>query len=138
MTYQISVFLENRSGQLAEITQILAQNNIDLRAVHIAESSDYGVVRMIVSDTERASEILINDGFVLSRTPVLPVAVPDRVGGLAELLTMLARENVDIMYMYSLFGKQDGKAYMILRVSDPDAVAGLMVSNGFTPVDSMV
>ena len=138
MTYQISVFLENRSGQLAEITQILAQNNIDLRAVHIAESSDYGVVRMIVSDTEKASEILINDGFVLSRTPVLPVAVPDRVGGLAELLTMLARENVDIMYMYSLFGKQDGKAYMILRVSDPDAVAELMVSNGFTPVDSMV
>ena len=131
--YQISVFLENRSGQLAEITQTLAEHNIDLRAIHIAESADYGVVRLIASDTEAASGILLEHGFILSRTPVLPVAVPDRVGGLAELLSVLAAEQVDIEYMYSLFGSRDGKAYMILRVNEPEAVAALLSNHGFAP-----
>ena len=131
--YQISVFLENRSGQLAEITQTLAEHNIDLRAIHIAESADYGVVRLIASDTEAASGILLEHGFILSRTPVLPVAVPDRVGGLAELLSVLAAEQVDIEYMYSLFGSRDGKAYMILRVNEPETVAALLSNHGFAP-----
>ena len=82
---QISVFLENRAGQLAEITKILADNGIDLRALSIAETADYGVLRMIVDDPKRATGILLDSGYVMSLTPVLAVSVPDAPGGLSNV-----------------------------------------------------
>ena len=84
--HQISVFLENRSGQLAQITQLLAQNGVDLRAISIAETADYGLARMIVNDAHKASAILLEHGDILSMTPVWAVEVPDRPSGLADLL----------------------------------------------------
>ena len=116
--HQISVFLENRSGQLAEVTSLLAKEHVDLRAISIAETSDYGVARMIVDDAHKASAILLEHGDILSMTPVWAVEVPDRPSGLADLLTVLAEGNVDVEYMYSLFAGKDGHAYMILRISD--------------------
>ena len=116
--YQISVFLENRTGQLAEITRLLADNGIDLRAISIAETSDYGLARMIVDDSHKASKILLEHGDILSMTPVWAVEVPDRPGGLAEVLAVLAENHVDVEYMYSLFAHQDGKAYMVMRIHD--------------------
>ena len=116
--HQISVFLENRIGQLAEITKLLADANIDIRAISIAETADYGVARLIVDDSQKASAILLQHGDILSMTPVWAVEVPDRPNGLAELLAVLAEAEVDVEYMYSLFTKTVGKAYMVLRVSD--------------------
>ena len=116
--HQISVFLENRAGQLAEITRMLAEANVDIRAISIAEAADYGLARMIVDDAYKASSILLQHGDILSMTPVWAVEVPDRPAGLSELLAVLAEANVDVEYMYSLFAGKDGHAYMILRISD--------------------
>lgn len=116
--HQISVFLENRTGQLAEITRLLADNHIDIRAISIAETSDYGLARMIVDDSHKASEVLLRHGDILSMTPVWAVEVPDRPAGLAEVLAVLAENHVDVEYMYSLFTHKEGLAYMVMRVSD--------------------
>ena len=118
--HQISVFLENRVGQLAEITSLLAKEGVDIRAISIAETADYGLARMIVDDSNKASAILLQHGDILSMTPVWAVEVPDRPAGLAELLATLAELHVDVEYMYSLFSHRDGYAYMILRVSDEE------------------
>ena len=116
--HQISVFLENRIGQLAEITKLLAEAGVDIRALSIAETSDYGLARMIVDDSQKASSILLQHGDILSMTPVWAVEVPDRPGGLAEVLGVLADSGVDVEYMYSLFTHREGSAYMVMRVSD--------------------
>ena len=116
MVYQISVFLENRAGQFAEITTVLAENGVDLRAVSIAETTDYGVLRMIVDDRTKAADILMQHGYLLSMTPVLVVAVPDQPGGVAPVLAKLAEGDMDIEYMYSLFTHNEGKAYIVFRV----------------------
>ena len=116
--HQISVFLENRTGQLAEITKLLAAQDIDIRAISIAETSDYGLARMIVDDSHKASSILLEHGDILSMTPVYAVEVPDRPAGLAELLAVLAEAHVDVEYMYSLFTHKEGNAYMVMRISD--------------------
>ena len=116
--HQISVFLENRTGQLAEITKLLAAEGVDIRAISIAETADYGLARMIVDDSHKASKILLEHGDILSMTPVWAVEVPDRPGGLAEVLHVLAEAHVDVEYMYSLFAHQEGKAYMVMRISD--------------------
>ena len=118
---QISVFLENRAGQLAEITRLLAQEGVDIRALSIAETADYGLARMIVSDAGKASSVLLHHGDILSMTPVYAVEVPDSPGGLAELLQLLAENHIDVEYMYSLFAHKDGYAYMVLRISDEAA-----------------
>ena len=127
---QISVFLENRAGQLAEITRVLADAGVDLRAISIAETSDYGVLRMIVDDAIKAKTILLDSGYVMSVTPVLAVSVPDQPGGVASVLALLAEGNIDIEYMYSLFTHMEGKAYMCFRVSDEGKFKALLDSHG--------
>jgi len=136
MVYQISVFLENRAGQLAEITGVLAQNEIDLRAISIAETADYGVLRMIVGNAEKATAILMQHGYLLSMTPVLVVAVSDKPGGIAPVLATMAEGNVDIEYMYSLFTHVEGKAYIVFRVAETEKFIELLASHGITPATS--
>lgn len=131
--YQLSVFLENRNGQLAEITGILADNGIDLRAISIAETADYGVLRIIVSEAERATQILLDSGYILSKTPVLAISVPDAPGGLAPVLQILADGNISIEYMYSLFTHMEGKAYMVFRVAEEDKFVSLLKEHGIVP-----
>ena len=124
--HQISVFLENRTGQLAEITRLLAENNIDIRALSIAETTDYGLARMIVDDAHKASSVLLQHGDILSMTPVWAVEVPDAPGGLADLLSLLAAEQIDVEYLYSLFTHRKGKAYMVMRVSNDPKFLGAL------------
>ena len=133
--YQISLFLENRAGQLAEVTRVLADNAIDMRAISIAETADYGVLRLIVDDAERATFILHQHGFILSMTPVSVVCVPDEIGGLAPVLEALAKGNMDVEYMYSLFTHKEGKAYMVFRVSDAEKFAQLLAARGISLAD---
>ncbi len=132
--YQISIFLENRAGQLAEIAKILGDNGIDMRATSIAETTDYGVLRLIVDQPQKATAILLERGFVLSMTPVQVVAVQDQPGGLAPILQVLADANIDIAYMYSLFTHVEGKAYMVFRVSDEEQFTALLAKHGIPTV----
>lgn len=127
--HQISVFLENRTGQLAQITKLLADANVDIRAISIAETADYGLARMIVDDSAKASSILLSHGDILSMTPVWAVEVPDRPAGLAELLDVLAQAHVAVEYMYSLFTHRNDCAYMVLRVSDDAKFLDALGSN---------
>ena len=136
MVYQISVFLENRAGQFAEITTILADNGIDLRAISIAETADYGILRMIVDDAQKTTSILMQHGYLLTMTPVLVVAVPDQPGGIAQILATLAEGNIDIEYMYSLFTHIEGKAYIVFRVSEAEKFVSLLASHGIAPATS--
>ena len=133
MVYQISVFLENRAGQFAEITTILAENGVDLRAISIAETADYGILRMIVDDAQKATSILMQHGYLLTMTPVLVVAVDDRPGGIAPILSALAEGHIDIEYMYSLFTHIEGKAYIVFRVAEAEKFVALLGSHGITP-----
>ncbi len=119
---QISVFLENRPGTLHRLTRILADGGVDLRAMSLAETTDFGIARMIVDDVYKAANILKEENFVNSLTPVLAVAVDDVKGGLATILDEFAKANVNVEYMYSaLASKATGQAYMILRVTDTAA-----------------
>ena len=133
MVYQISVFLENRAGQFAEITHILAEDGVDLRAISIAETADYGILRMIVDDAQKATSILMQHGYLLTMTPVLVVAVDDRPGGIAPILSALAEGHIDIEYMYSLFTHIEGKAYIVFRVAEAEKFVALLGSHGITP-----
>ena len=128
---QLSLFLENRYGQLAEVTGILASKGIDLRAIHIAETMDYGVIRLIADDSEAANNCLKEAEFIVCKTPVLIAAVDDRPGGLAEMLKALAGAGIDIEYIYSIFGKMNGIAYMVFRAKDNDAAEDVLKQNGF-------
>ena len=136
MVYQISVFLENRAGQFAEITGILAGSDIDLRAISIAETADYGILRMIVDDAQKATGILMEHGYLMSMTPVQVVAVPDAPGGIAPVLAAMAEGNLDIEYMYSLFTHIEGKAYIVFRVAEAEKFISLLAEKGITPATS--
>jgi len=131
---QISVFLENKSGQIAEITALLAEKNIDLRAISIAETSDYGVLRMITDDADRSVSILLEAGHIVSMTPVTVVAVEDRPAGPSSLLSIIASSDISIDYMYSLFTKQAGIAYMVFRMSSGSGFADLLHEHGMRGV----
>ena len=136
MVYQNSAFLENRAGQFAEITTILAENGIDLRAISIAETADYGILRMIVDNAEKTTSILMQHGYLLSMTPVLVISVPDQPGGIAPVLATLAEGHIDIEYMYSLFTHAEGKAYIVFRVAETEKFISLLASHGITPCTS--
>ena len=136
MVYQISVFLENRAGQFAEITGVLAENGIDLRAISIAETTDYGILRMIVDNAQKATAILMQHNYLLTMTPVLVVAVADAPGGVANVLSILAEGSIDIEYMYSLFTHSAGKAYIVFRVADAEKFITLQDSHGIKPSTS--
>lgn len=134
--HQISVFLENRAGQLAEVTKLLGDNGIDMRAISIAETKDYGVLRLIVDDTDKATAALLAAGCILSKTPVTVVAVPDQAGGLATVLDVLAEGSLDVEYMYSLYTHQAGtKAYMVFRISDEEKFCALLATHGIALAD---
>ena len=127
---QISVFLENKAGQLADITGILSDNQVNMRAINIAETADYGVLRLIVDDAQKSSSILLEKGFILTMTPVVGVAVPDTPGGLSKVLSVISTAGIDVEYMYSVFGQRDGKACMIFRVADTDGLTEVLDKNG--------
>ena len=136
MIRQISVFLENRAGQLAGITRILAEQGVDIRAMNIAEASDYGLLRLIVADFEKTLEVLNTAGYPAAVSEVVTIAVPDKPGGLAEALQVLDRQHINVTYMYSIFSRLAGKAYMVMKVNDPREAEKVLVSGGVHVADS--
>lgn len=115
---QISVFLENKSGRLAEVTRVLGDNNIDIRALSIADTTDFGILRLIVNQPEEGERILKDSGYTVSCTNVIAISIPDRPGALAEALEALGRESIGIEYMYAFVGKHADEALVILRVEN--------------------
>ncbi len=128
---QISVFLENRPGCLNEMTQALADAKIDLRGLSLAETSDFGIVRLIVDDVLGTATVLKDAGFVASLTDVLAVEVPNVPGGLNKVLCILNKTGVNIEYMYAILGnKKSESAYMIFRVNDNEKSSAALEGEG--------
>lgn len=133
---QISVFLENKAGALQGMTQTLADNNVDMRALSLAETNDFGIVRLIVDDVYAASTVLKEAGYIHNVTSVLGVAIPDEPGGLNQVLQVLGAVGINVEYMYAFLGGVSAKhAYMIFRVQDRKAAAAALRSKGIRIVD---
>lgn len=115
---QISIFLQNKTGHLSEVTTLLGEADIDIRALSIADTSDFGILRLIVSDPEKAYEILNAADIMVSLTDVAAVAVEDKPGGFARLAQLLAVENVNIEYLYVFASRATNRAFAVIRAED--------------------
>ena len=136
MAEQLSVFVQNEPGKLALITRALSDGGVDIRALSIADTKDFGILRMLVSDADKARRALSGINCTFSATPIVVVAVPDVPGGLAAVLELMAKAGVDIEYMYSLIGRGEEKAFMVFRVSDEKSLVSLLADNGISTVSS--
>jgi hypothetical protein len=129
---QIAVFLENKSGRLAEIMSILAGANINIRALSVADTADFGILRLIVNDVEKAREVLQNGGFTVGKTSVLAVEVADEVGGLATVLKAIHKAGLNVEYMYAFVNKSGENAVLIFRFEKMDEAIASLQKDGFT------
>ena len=129
---QLSVFVENKPGKLVEALEILAQAGIDLRALSLADTSDFGILRIIVDKPAEALDSLQDAGFLVKSSNVIPVSVGDKPGGLAAILRVLADKGIDVEYTYAFVSHEKDSAYVILRVDDNDAAVNVLGSNGIT------
>lgn len=129
---QIAVFLENKSGRLAEITSILADNNINIRALSVADTADFGILRLIVDNVEKAKTMLRDGGFTVGKTDVLAVEVADKTGGLATVLKSLHRACINVEYMYAFVNKTGENAVLIFRFEKMDEAIEVLQKDGFT------
>ncbi|MBR2860683.1 MAG: ACT domain-containing protein [Clostridia bacterium] len=132
---QLSVFLENKKGSLSEITNLLAEAKVDLRSMCIAETSNYGIVRIIANDPAKALEILIASGFAAQIRPVTAFAVPDQPGGLAQVLEILEENGINIEYMYALVTTIADKAYAVMRTDDEEKTEAVLAKNNIELLD---
>ncbi len=133
---QISVFLENKPGMLDAMTAVLAEAKIDIRALSLAETKDFGIVRMIVDDVYETTTVLKDNGYINSLTPVIAVLIPDEVGGLNSILKVLTIAQVNVEYMYaSLAGKSEDKAFMIFRVAETERAENALRRAGYIIAD---
>jgi len=127
---QLSVFVENQPGRLAEITDILGKGNIDIRALCIADTTDFGILRLIVNHPNQAERELREAGFTVSQTEVLGIGIEDTPGGLSVALNALLEANVTVEYMYAFVSQTAKTAYVILRVADNEGARALLESKG--------
>lgn len=132
---QISVFLENKAGRLSEVTAILSEAGINIRALSLADTSDFGVLRLIVNNSDKALDALKNNGFSVGVTDVVAVEVTDRPGGLHHILEMLQQAQINVEYMYA-FVQQSGKnAVMIFRFDRINEAIEILQKDGIAVVD---
>jgi len=127
---QISVFLENRPGALLGLTRVLAEKNVDMRAFSLAETSEFGIARIIVNDIDATAAVLSAEGFIHSITPVVAVAISNTPGGLNKALTALSEASVNVEYMYAFIGGKKDSAYMIFRVADDEKASEVLRAAG--------
>ena len=132
---QVSVFVENKKGSLHEITDVLAKAGVDLRSMCIADTSDYGIVRIIADDPIRAQKALAEEGHTSSIRTITAFAVPDQPGGLAKVLSLLEENGVNIEYMYALITTCAEKAYTVMRTDDTEKAESILTANGIELLD---
>ena len=128
---QLSVFVENKQGRLSEITGILQGAGVDIRALSLADTTDFGILRLIVDKEEAAETALRGAGFTVSLTPVIAIGVADRPGGLAEAMALLRDGGISVEYMYAFISRRKEMAYVILRVDDNGKAAELLQKAAF-------
>jgi hypothetical protein len=127
---QISIFLENKPGGLEEVTRILKDAGINIRTLSLADTTDFGILRLIVNDVERASQVLKEQGFRTSRTIVVAVEVPDRPGGLHGILEVLSKNGINVEYLYAFVERSGEHAVIIFRFDAPDKAIDVLQKNG--------
>lgn len=129
---QISIFLENKSGRLAEVTKILGDNQIDISALSIADTTDFGILRLIVNNPAKAVNVLKEKGFTVSSTSVIAIGIQDRPGGLSRALEILDQGKIGIEYMYAFVGKAEAEAMVLLGVDDSTKAVEVLRANGIS------
>jgi hypothetical protein len=132
---QISVFLENKSGRLAEVMRVLGSAGINIRALSIADTSDFGILRIIVNDKEAALKALKEKDFTVSKTEVVAVEVPDKPGGLAHILDLLDKQGVNVEYMYAFIERSSDNAVIIFRFDENDKAIKALSGSGIAILD---
>lgn len=129
---QLSVFCENRPGRLSGITRMLADNDINIRAMSIADTKDFGILRLIVDDFEKALKMFKDNDMAVTSTNVLCIRLADKPGGLADAMECLYKENISVEYMYAAFiSETDETAYLVLRVDKLDTAVTALDEGGF-------
>jgi hypothetical protein len=132
---QISIFLENKAGRLAEVTGILAEAKVNIRALALADTSDFGVLRLIVDDNQKAENALKQGGFTVSKTDVVAVEVDDRPGGLHHILELLQNAGINVEYMYAFVQHSGANAVMIFRFDQPEEALKVLRADGLTVIE---
>lgn len=128
---QLSVFVENRNGRMLDIARTLAQNDIDISALSLADTSDFGVLRLIVDKPDKAKQALKEIGIVVKISDVIAIAMDDAPGGMAKALEVISNNGISIEYMYACIGKTSGKALMVMRTEDTEKAEEILDVNGF-------
>ena len=129
---QLSVFVENKSGRLAEITEAIAKAGVDIRALTIADTRDFGILRLIVDDPRKAEDVLREVGMTVSNTSVLMMGLSDRPGEFAKAMRVLADNAISVEYMYAFVSKDSGKASIIIRTDELERGIEVLKENGVT------
>ena len=132
---QISIFLENKTGRLAEVTSILSEAGVNIRALSLADTSDFGVLRLIVDDNKKAEEVLKTKGFTVNKTRVVAVEVEDKPGGLNKILSLLDKSDANVEYMYAFVRQSENNAVMIFRFDHTDEAIKLLEDGGITVIE---
>ncbi|MEJ5363861.1 MAG: ACT domain-containing protein [Desulfosoma sp.] len=132
---QISVFLENKAGRLAEVTRVLSEAGVNIRALSLADTSDFGILRLIVNDNEKAKEALKANGFTVGKTDVVAVEVEDRPGGLHKILDILRKAGINVEYMYAFVQQSGNNAVIIFRFDNLDEAVRVLTENGVTVIN---
>ncbi|WP_020676242.1 ACT domain-containing protein [Geopsychrobacter electrodiphilus] len=127
---QISIFIENKSGRLAEVAEILANAGINIRALSLADTSDFGILRLIVDNPVKALEMLRDNSFTVSKTEVVGIEVPNQPGGLALILSILDKSQINVEYMYAFGERPGGNAIIIFRFDNIDEAISVLKNNG--------
>ena len=127
---QISVFLENKKGRLAKVTGALSEAGVDLRAMSMADTSDFGILRLIVDDNEKAMQVLKDSGFAVSQTDVIAVAFDDETGAMAKTLKIFDDNEINLEYLYVFFAQNDSKVVTVFRVVDAEGAVKILKENG--------
>ena len=127
---QLTVFVQNQKGTIVSVTDILAKNNVNIRALSIAETEDFGILRLIVNKPDVAEKALKDAGLTVSLTNVIAVGIPDRPGGIAETLTAIADKDVGVEYMYEYVARNSDHAYFVMRVADNDKAIAALQAHG--------
>ncbi|MDT8420718.1 MAG: ACT domain-containing protein [Desulfuromonadales bacterium] len=129
---QISIFIENKSGRLAEVTRILGVAQVNIRALSLADTSDFGILRLIVDNTDLALRVLKDHHFTVNKTEVIGVEVPDQPGGLCSILEILDRNDINVEYMYAFVERSKGNAVIIFRFDNVDEAIRVLTENRIT------
>ncbi len=136
MVKQISIFLENKCGRMIRVSEVLGEAGINIRALSIADTSDFGILRLIVDQPDKACAVLREKGFMASVTEVIAVEVPDVPGGLAKVLTPLEAAGINIEYLYAFVQKRTEDALILMRVENIPAALQALQENGITVIGS--